>query len=99
MSLPHPASAVSPYAVQHARIAEIDTAIITLVHQRMAALSELETHRRNGDAPRTELAQENAVFLRYEAELGRLGTRLAMLLTTTAAVKAAPGGSGTQRGG
>jgi chorismate mutase len=66
---------------QHARIADIDTAIIALVRRRMAVMAELENLRRNGRVPRIELTRENGVFRRYEAELGRLGTRPATLLT------------------
>ena len=69
---------------QHARIADVDTAIIALVRRRMAVMEELDDLRRDGRVPRIELARENAVFRRYEAELGPLGTRLAMLLTGAA---------------
>ncbi|GAB2620071.1 hypothetical protein GCM10027168_60170 [Streptomyces capparidis] len=86
-SPPQPSTA-SPSAEQHARIADIDTAIITLVRRRMAAMAELEDLRRSGRAPRVELRHENAVFRRYETELGRLGTDLAMLLTRATAARA-----------
>ncbi|MFP8961060.1 hypothetical protein ACLIYP_10955 [Streptomyces nanhaiensis] len=90
----HPGIA-SQSAEQHAHIARIDSAIITLVRRRMAAVAELEDLRRKGRAPRTELTRENAVFRQYETELGRLGAGLAMLLTRTAAAGKTPNGDGT----
>ncbi|WP_202551961.1 hypothetical protein [Streptomyces sp. SID8352] len=93
MSLPRQQSTASPSTAQHTRMEEIDAAIITLVRERLTAMTELEDQRRNGRAPRTELARENAVFRRYETELGPLGTRLAMLLTSTKAPGAAASGT------
>ncbi|MDK9496112.1 hypothetical protein QEZ40_000452 [Streptomyces katrae] len=55
---------------------ELDTQIISLVHQRTA----LHEKRRADRGGRVDLAHDNAVLRRFRAELGEAGTRMAMLL-------------------
>ncbi|MEU5365700.1 hypothetical protein ABZ354_19905 [Streptomyces sp. NPDC005925] len=88
MSSPQQPVLASESDAIHARIAEIDAAVIALVRRRAAAMAELDGLRRDGRVPRVELTRENAVFRTYEAELGRLGTGLATLLTRASAGRA-----------
>lgn len=90
MPAPNPPSVPSPPSEHHARLEEIDAAIIDLLRRRLSVMAELEDLRRDGHLPRVELTRENAVFQRYEAALGRLGTGLVTLLTGTTPPKTPP---------
>jgi len=81
MPAPNHPTLTTPLAEHHARLEEIDAAIIDLLRRRLSVMAELEALRKDGHIPRVELTRENAVFQRYEAELGRLGTGLVTLLT------------------
>ncbi|HET9382582.1 MAG TPA: chorismate mutase [Streptomyces sp.] len=93
MPSPDRPAVTSPPDEHHARLEEIDAAIIDLLRRRLSVMEELDSLRRDGRVPRVELTRENAVFQRYEAELGRLGTGLVRLLTGTPAPRTPTAGN------
>jgi chorismate mutase len=62
------------------RIDELDGRILALVRGRMAVSAEVQAARIGSGGPRLSLAREMEILARYRAELGPLGTEVAMQL-------------------
>lgn len=77
-TLPQDAERVIAEARQ--RIDALDTRIIELVHERMAASGQVQQARMGAGGRRVHLAREMEILRAYGDALGRPGTALAMTL-------------------
>jgi chorismate mutase len=62
------------------RIDALDARLIGLIRERMAASAEVQAARLASGGPRVSLTRENQIVERWNAELGRPGTEVAMAL-------------------
>jgi hypothetical protein len=56
--------------------------IVSLLAKRVAADAKIQALRADARLGSRTLSEENEIFERYAGPLGRLGTRIAMLLLT-----------------
>jgi chorismate mutase len=84
-SAPERTGAATPEAAElisgaREQIDVLDARILTLIRERMAVSEQIQRARITSGGRRVNLAREMEILERYRAELGRPGTRLAMLL-------------------
>jgi len=67
---------------QSAAVEQLDRVIVSLLHERMVADARIQAIRTESHLGQRTLSEEKELLERYAGPLGRLGTRIAMLILT-----------------
>lgn len=67
---------------QSAAVEQLDRVIVSLLHERMVADARIQAMRTESHLGQRTLSEEKELLERYAGPLGRLGTRIAMLILT-----------------